>query len=378
MRFSSIPLLLLAASSSTLALPATNKRQLSSISLLDRVLLFDGFAFPDPSNAGNTLLQMQTYVSLRTPDLGAATAVVTNLLSGLGVPVGEALNTLQERLEVLGSIGLPGKKVEASVTGCANTAKLPGTNARDLGLANGIANLGQCSGQRELEATVKTGLFDNRNIKSQVFFSPDEGFGVISDIDDTIKISNVLDTASLLKSTLLEAPKFVPGMPDLYASLASTLPTPQFVYITATPYQFYPFLNSFIDSSFSASKGPIFTQNLTVVDIPELINFVTDAGSDPLAYKLSMIDRVQAMYPKKKWVVIGDSTQKDPEVYAAAFRKFGGDFIQCIWIRQVDGADNAAQRFTTAFEGVPQERFRVFSDNEIASLAQRDVVNGQC
>jgi phosphatidate phosphatase APP1 len=118
---------------------------------------------------------------------------------------------------------------------------------------------------------------------------------------------------------LLEEPKVVPGMPELYATLAQSLPTPQFVYITATPYQFYPFLNSFIDSTFSASKGPIFTQNLTVVDIPEVIKFITDDGVDPLAYKLSMIDRVQAMYPNKKWVAIGDSTQKDPEVYAAAY-----------------------------------------------------------
>lgn len=378
MKLSTIPLVLLAASTSTFALPAADKRQLSSINLLDRVLLFDGFAFPDPSNAANTLLQMQTYVSLRTPDLGVATSAVTKILEGLGVNVGDALNTLQERVEVLASIGLPGKKVEANVAGCANSAKLPGTNGRDLGLANGIVNLGQCDGQREVEATVKTGLFDTRNIKSQVFFSPDEGFGVISDIDDTIKISNVLDTASLLKATLLEQPKVVPGMPELYATLAQTLPTPQFVYITATPYQFYPFLNSFIDSTFSGSKGPIFTQNLTVVDIPELINFFTDAGVDPLAYKLSMIDRVQAMYPKKKWVVIGDSTQKDPEVYAAAFNKFGGDFIQCIWIRQVAEADNSAERFAAAFQGVPQGRFRVFSDKEIGSLAQRDVINGQC
>lgn len=180
MKFSTVPLVLAAASAVTSALPATERRQLSSINLLDNVLLFDGFAFPDPSNTANTLLQMQTYVSLRTPDLGVVTSAVTNFLGSVGVDVGNALNILEERIEVLASVGLPGKKVEARVTGCQNAAKLPGTNGRDLGLANGIVNLGACGGQREVEATVKTGFLDNRSIKSQVFFSPNEGFGVIS------------------------------------------------------------------------------------------------------------------------------------------------------------------------------------------------------
>ena len=60
------------------------------------------------------------------------------------------------------------------------------------------------------------------------------------------------------------------------------------------------------------------------------------------------------------------------------FRKHGGNFIQCIWIREVEGAENSAERFAAAFEGVPADRVRVFTDAEIGALAQRDVVNGQC
>jgi phosphatidate phosphatase APP1 len=31
-----------------------------------------------------------------------------------------------------------------------------------------------------------------------------------------------------------------------------------------------------------------------------------------------MIDRIQGMYPGKKFLTVGDSTQKDPETYGEA------------------------------------------------------------
>lgn len=136
------------------------------------------------------------------------------------------------------------------------------------------------------------------------------------DIDDTIKISNVNDKLELIKATLLEQPKAVPGMPELYASLAANLNSPQFIYITGSPFQLYPLLRNFLDTAYTASNGPIFMQNLTLVDIPGLLDFAKSDGV--LEYKTSMVDRVQAMYPKKRFVAIGDSTQKDPETYGSA------------------------------------------------------------
>jgi hypothetical protein len=56
----------------------------------------------------------------------------------------------------------------------------------------------------------------------------------------------------------------------------------------------------------------------------------------------------------------------------------GGDFIRCIWIHQVDGADNSQERFDAAFEGVPAERIKIFTDDDIPSLANIDVAGGTC
>ena len=106
-------------------------------------------------------------------------------------------------------------------------------------------------------------------------------------------------------------------MPELYASLAKSLNSPQFIYVSGSPIQFYPFLRDFITTQFSASAGPIITKNLTLTDIGGLVNLLTDK-SDTLNYKVGIIDRIHGMYPAKKFLTVGDSTQSDPEVYATA------------------------------------------------------------
>lgn len=106
-------------------------------------------------------------------------------------------------------------------------------------------------------------------------------------------------------------------MPILYSSLSKSLSDPQFVYITASPFQLYPFLNEFLDTTYSSAKGPIFTSNLTIADPSEIVQFVTSSNTE--AFKIASIDRLKGMYPNKKWLAIGDSTQKDPEVYAQSY-----------------------------------------------------------
>ncbi|PPQ92513.1 hypothetical protein CVT25_010346 [Psilocybe cyanescens] len=350
---------------------------LDDVGILDDIFVFDAPAYPDPANPGNTLIDLQSFVSLRQIDLGGLTAALSAVLSTLGVNVGDQINNLRERIKLIGAIGLPGKSTTVTVVGCSSTAQTGETSGSDLGMSlNAGVSLGTCGAGKELESTAKLGgFFNGRTVKASVFSSPDSGFGVISDIDDTVKISNTLDKLALLKSTLLEEPKPVPGMPELYTSLSKSLYDPQFVYITASPFQIYPFLNEFLDTTYSTAKGPIFASNLTIVDPSEIIQFITSSNTE--AFKLSSIDRVKGMYPNKKWLAIGDSTQKDPEVYAQSIRKYG-DSIVCAWIRRVEGANNTDERFAAAFSGIPASRFRIYTDADIAGLASINVAGGEC
>jgi hypothetical protein len=60
------------------------------------------------------------------------------------------------------------------------------------------------------------------------------------------------------------------------------------------------------------------------------------------------------------------------------FRKYGADFVACIWIRKVDGANNTDARFAAAFENVPSNKIRLYTDDEIPSLQDIDIPNGEC
>jgi hypothetical protein len=182
-------------------------------------------------------------------------------------------------------------------------------------------------------------------------------------------------------------------MPDVYNSLKSTLSNPQFFYVSGSPSQLYPFLHSFIGSTYPA--GPILLQNVTLTDFSQLRNLASPDGIE--VYKSAMIDRIQQIYPGKTFLTVGDSTQKDPETYGAAcvpplffynrvltvpaenrFRKFGPNFISCIWIRQFAGANNTAERFAAAFEGVPAAKIRLYNDSDIPSLSTINVAGGNC
>lgn len=135
-------------------------------------------------------------------------------------------------------------------------------------------------------------------------------------MDDTIKISNVLDTVATIKSTFLEEPKFVPGMPDLYKSLKTSLGSPQFIYLSGSPFQLYPMVRQFINNNYP--PGPALLQNLTFINIPGVLKFLQGATFD---FKSERITAIQSWYPAKKFLTIGDSTQSDPEIYAAAYVK---------------------------------------------------------
>ncbi|KAL0570650.1 hypothetical protein V5O48_011317 [Marasmius crinis-equi] len=354
-------------------------------SSFSEVLLFDSPAYQDPANAQDTIVNVQSYVFLRQLDIDGLTTLVNGALQKVGMDVPQQLlNRALDRLKLFAAVGLPGQEVTLTVPGCSQPATLPRTDLINAGMVTGAVSVGQC-------ASADGNLYnaDIQGVNSltpnvTIFSSRPDGFGVISDIDDTVKVSNSLDNAKFIQSTLFDDPTPVPGMPEVYASLAKSLNDPQFIYISASPYQLYPFLRDFIASAYSQSRGPLFLVNYTTTDFKNLLDSVTstepgtDDGSSTLNYKTSQIARVQAMYPGKSFLTVGDSTQKDPEAYAQAFKTYGGDFIRCIWVHLVDGADNSDARFAAAFEGVPQERVRYFKDSDIPALANVDVAGGQC
>jgi phosphatidate phosphatase APP1 len=77
--------------------------------------------------------------------------------------------------------------------------------------------------------------------------------------------------------------------------------------------------------------------------------------------KKSIIYRILKMFPLRKFILVGDSGEHDPEIYGAAARRFPGQ-IQKIFIRNLHQPDEPADRYERAFRQLPASIFQRFDD----------------
>jgi phosphatidate phosphatase APP1 len=140
-------------------------------------------------------------------------------------------------------------------------------------------------------------------------------FANLVDIDDSIKISDVLDKLKLLKNTFVVAQgKPVPGMPQLYQALRARLANPTFFYLSASPWQLYPFLHDFVTTNYPF--GQIILRSMSYVELSSFLVTLTIGAQE---YKEDRMEKIHRWFPNKQFFCIGDSTQKDPEAYGAMY-----------------------------------------------------------
>jgi phosphatidate phosphatase APP1 len=145
-------------------------------------------------------------------------------------------------------------------------------------------------------------------------------FGVISDIDDTVVDTGVQRKLRMLVSLALSnarTRKPLPGVAALYRALHRGV-NPVF-YVSKSPWNLYvPLVEYF------AAQG-----------LPEGPLFLRDFGLRmPRDHKARTIAELFAAYPRLPFVLVGDSGEDDPEVYAALVRRFP-ERVRAIYIRSV-------------------------------------------
>ncbi len=188
------------------------------------------------------------------------------------------------------------------------------------------------------------------DFSGEVQLIPESGLSVISDIDDTIKISNVLDKKALIRNTFVEPYKVAKGMPEYYQRLEEQ--DAYFHYVSASPWQIYPSMKLFMDSHYP--KGTVALRYFRLTD-SSLINFLQPSTE----YKNTQIKQIIQRYPKHQFLLIGDSGEHDPEIYASIYRQFP-EAIKSIQIRAVKGSDLSDKRFSDDFKGIPKLVWEVF------------------
>ena len=86
---------------------------------------------------------------------------------------------------------------------------------------------------------------DDRRFEGQVQLLGRTGISIVSDIDDTIKISEVPVRKELLANTFLRDFKAVPGMSEAYRQWVAA--GASLHYVSASPWQLYSALSEFME-----------------------------------------------------------------------------------------------------------------------------------
>jgi phosphatidate phosphatase APP1 len=180
-----------------------------------------------------------------------------------------------------------------------------------------------------------------------------EGRSVISDVDDTIKTTGVGSTRAVLESTFLRELEAIPGMAELFGRLRE--PGSAFHYVSLSPWQLAPLLDEFLASA-GFPRGSLHLQPFRIQD-----GDFGDLVGDSRAKKLAAIEPLLATWPKRRFVLVGDAGQMDPEVFGELARR-RPEQIERVLIRDPNGLPRDAARWLVAFAGVPAEKWTLFAD----------------
>ncbi len=194
---------------------------------------------------------------------------------------------------------------------------------------------------------------DSRVFAGRTLALAAEGLSVVSDIDDTIKVTNVRNRKDMLENTFLRPFQAVPGMAETYRLMSDRKAA--FHYVSASPWQLYPPLADFVrDAGFPA--GTFHLKSVRLGD-----SSLLDLVGPQEAFKTRQIEALFKAFPRRRFVLVGDSGEQDPEIYGSLARKHG-EQVRAIWIRNVtqETADNA--RCQAAFHGLPRPRWLLFRE----------------
>lgn len=174
---------------------------------------------------------------------------------------------------------------------------------------------------------------DDVSGKGEILIPPQTArFGVISDIDDTViqsRVSNFLQAARTVMLGNARTRLPFPGVAGFYRALrdggSGSDANPVF-YVSSSPWNIYDVISEFMDLQ-KIPKGPLLLRDWDV-------GLGSLASSRHFDHKGVAIRNIMQLYPSMQFILIGDTSQHDPEIY----RQIVGEFpsrVRAIYIRDV-------------------------------------------
>lgn len=166
---------------------------------------------------------------------------------------------------------------------------------------------------------------DPRIFRGKAQLVPPEGLSIISDIDDTIKVSEVLKKEELLENTFLYAFHPVAGMVDRYQAWKKTCEA-TFHYVSLAPWQLAGPLDEFLRRE-NFPEGSFHLRYQKPLGFGFFFQRKKNAKEEE-------VRNILKQYPKRRFILIGDSAQKDPAIYASIAQAFPEQILH-VYIRDI-------------------------------------------
>ena len=177
-------------------------------------------------------------------------------------------------------------------------------------------------------------------ISSPVFLAERRGISVVTDIDDTIKLTEVNSRRRMLLRTFAEPFEAIDGMANAYQRWADQ--GALFHYVSSSPWQIYDAINQFLfDEHFPSGSMHLkwFRLRDEIFKRWQIIRRKSKGG---------VIRNLIKRLPERTFLLVGDSGERDPEIYAKLASKFPTQVAR-ICIRQIDANPLDAERLNKIY-----------------------------
>lgn len=292
------------------------------------------------------------------------------------------------RVKVTLSIdGIPLEKVQVGDCETYDKVESAGVSSVDYcisdraGYLDLVTERALCAGQHTVSYTV-----NNRDsVKSSLFaISSSASIGVISDVDDTIMVTQAPSPIRAAYNLLIMNPAHrsrVPGMASLFAAIKDFSEDSPFFYLSTSPWNVEASIRHFIDRE-GFPQGPLLLRDLD----PRPKTFVPNGPQHKMEFASQLMDD----FPDMRFVLIGDDGQKDPLTYANIIRKYPGRVL-AVAIRQLHSDDTvdhfrkhcirdfgmalSSSHTAYTFAGSTEDDFDLKEDSSVENLRTIEVKN---
>jgi len=145
------------------------------------------------------------------------------------------------------------------------------------------------------------------------------GLSIISDIDDTVKVTGIPEGQRVVINNVFFASyKAAPCMAELYRSFSDST---AYHYVSGGPWQLYEPLSQFLfsdDSNFpqgSVHMKNVRTNLMEKNSYKDFWKLAGVAGSATVVQKTAQIERLLSHFPNRRFILVGDSGEYDPEIF---------------------------------------------------------------